>query len=112
MLNDKGEVVCGTMTNLFCSRDNVLLTPNLSECGIKGVMRQQVIEVARAADITVKECTIDKRDLMHADDLFLTNSLSGLITVAELDGRRYSQSALTTKIKQSLCALGVEECAA
>lgn len=112
MLNDKGEVVCGTMTNLFCSRDNVLLTPNLSECGIRGVMRQQVIEVARAADITVKECAIDKRDLMHADDLFLTNSLLGLITVAELDGRRYSPSALTTEIKLGLCALGVEECAA
>ena len=112
MLNDKGEVVCGTMTNLFCSRDKVLLTPNLSECGIKGVMRQQVIEVARAADITVTECAIDKRDLMHADDLFLTNSLSGLITVAELDGRRYSPSVLTTKIKQGLYALGVEECAA
>jgi 4-amino-4-deoxychorismate lyase len=111
MLNDKGEVVCGTMTNLFCTRDDVLLTPELSECGIRGVMREQTLVVAAALNIEVRETVISKRELLDVDDLFLTNSLTGAVSVAELDGHFYSPSAVTRKIRRGLCELGVEECA-
>lgn len=84
MLNMKGHVVDGTMSNLFMVKDNQLLTPELSTSGVAGVMRQTIIELAQKLSITVKEKNIFQSDLEQADEVFLTNSLFGIWPVKML----------------------------
>ena len=43
MLDTEGELVCGTASNVFMVRDGVLVTPDLRFCGVRGVMRAQVL---------------------------------------------------------------------
>jgi 4-amino-4-deoxychorismate lyase len=110
MLNDRDEVVCGTMTNLFVVKGNTLVTPLLEESGVAGIMRAQVINVAKDMHIKLKESSLSKRDLRMADGLFLTNSLIGLWPVRELDGQQYTLPPLIDEIRSGLALLGVQEC--
>jgi 4-amino-4-deoxychorismate lyase len=112
MLNDRDEVVCGTMTNLFYIRDGVLHTPDLHECGVSGVMRQQVLAVARKEGIEVRELPVNQQQLAAADELFLTNALIGVWPAVELAEKHYACGAITRRIMHCLAALGVQECAA
>ena len=110
MLNDRDEVVCGTMTNLFVIRGDALFTPSLDESGIAGIMRSQVISVARDMHIKLGEASLSKTDVSTADGLFLTNALIGLWPVSELDGQRYAIHPLIDRIRSGLARLGVQEC--
>ena len=89
MLDAGGRVVEGTMTNLFVVMDGRLVTPALTNCGIAGIMRREVMEVAEAMGLSCSEEELGLDDVEEADELFLTNCLIGVWPVRELDGRSF-----------------------
>ena len=84
MLTAKGNVVDGTMSNLFAVKNNVLFTPDLSLCGVAGVMRAEVINQAQKIDLDVQIKDITSTELEKMDEVFLTNSLFGVWPVRQL----------------------------
>lgn len=102
MLDTGGRVVEGTMSNLFLIRDETLLTPDLSRCGVAGVMQGLVLDLAREQGICVQERVIVPADLDTADALFVTNSLIGLWPVQELEGRRYGVDAIPAPLRHAV----------
>jgi len=110
MLNDRDEVICGTMTNIFLGSKGVLYTPSLLDCGVSGVMRQQVISVAADHGISLQESALSRYDLNSADEIFLSNALIGLWPVTALAGRVIGQGQLTAAIRVGLASRGVVEC--
>ena len=111
MSTDQGNVVCGTMSNLFLVHNGQLITPQLTECGIHGIMRAQVLKFANEIGIQVNQSKLTKADIRAADDVFLSNSQLGILPVDELEGQRYARSEITLRLKQVLAANGVAECA-
>ena len=111
MLNADGEVICGTMSNLFAVAEGRLWTPVLDECGVHGIMRAQVMDLAEELDIGCSEVRLTPATLAEADDMFLTNSRIGLLPVASLDGHSYSRSPVTLRLRAGLAGRGVAECA-
>ena len=78
-LDMSGRLVCATAANLFVGIDGILLTPPLEQCGVAGTVRQLIIdELAPAADIPLQVSPIEPADLARADELFLTNAVSGI----------------------------------
>jgi 4-amino-4-deoxychorismate lyase len=75
LLNQRGEVCEGTITNVFVDAGNgVLLTPPL-RCGLlPGVLRGELLESGKA-----KEAVLIEEDLRRANAIFVGNSLRGLI---------------------------------
>lgn len=73
-LNERGELTEGSRTNLFLRKNGRLVTPPL-ECGLlNGVLRSKLIDSG--------ECTEEilyPADLQTAEEIFLGNSLRGLI---------------------------------
>ena len=110
MVNDRNEIICGTMTNIFLGSRGILYTPSLLECGISGIMRQQVISIATDQGIEVQESSLSKDDLSSADEIFLTNALIGLWPVTNLAGQIIGQGKLSRLIRAALAARGVVEC--
>lgn len=109
MLNAKGHVVDGTMSNLFVVKDNQLLTPDLSISGVAGVMRETVIELAQKLQITVKEKIILPADIEKADEVFLTNSLFGIWPVKMLDKIQFKSAGnITQQLQQKLTQLEIQ----
>jgi len=88
MLNHKGEVAECTGDNIFLVRDDVLLTPPLDAGILGGVTRDAVIELARKANVEVKEMALTKHDVYIAHECFLTGSAAEVIPVVKVDDRK------------------------
>jgi 4-amino-4-deoxychorismate lyase len=102
MSNDRGEVVCGTMTNLFIVRNNALVTPLLDEAGVRGVMRTHVIKLAEDLDIDISEAHLQRADIEAANAVFLTNALKGIWPVAEIEGQPVANDRLVAELQTAL----------
>jgi 4-amino-4-deoxychorismate lyase len=102
MCNEFGHVIEGTMTNLFIVSQDRLLTPDLSHSGVEGVMRGLVLE--RAVELSLEACVMDinKRDVLQADEVFLTNSLIGLWPVRRIEAKEYLLGRITQRIQEAI----------
>ncbi len=110
MLNPRAEVVCGTMTNLFAVLRETLCTPHLDRCGVAGIMRDVVMEVAEEQGEAVRETVISVEELGEAEEIFLTNSQIGLWPVRALDDAVYHLGPVTRRLMRGLAERGVSEC--
>jgi len=112
MCDADGQLICGTMSNVFLVHDKTVSTPILDRCGVAGVMRRHVTEVLSASGMPVRECELAWDKLISADEVFLTNSQFGVVPVRSCDAREWSVGPLTSKVLALLAESGVEECAA
>lgn len=87
--NDKRGIIAGTSSNLFVVSNGVLYTPGVDTGCIGGTMRMQIINLALKNGIKVYECTISPQNLLAADEVFLTNSISGIIWVEKYRTKEY-----------------------
>jgi len=87
MVDAEGHVREGTVSSLFVVREGTLLTPPVSEGILEGVTRATVLELARGL-VPWAERPLRLDDLGACDELFLTGSGKGLVSVDEVDGRR------------------------
>ena len=98
MLDASGTVAQGTSSNVFIVAGGELVTPSLTRCGIKGVMRRVVLEASRALAIRAEEREIVPAEVLGADEVFVTNALFGIWPVTELDGRRFAVGPTTERL--------------
>jgi para-aminobenzoate synthetase / 4-amino-4-deoxychorismate lyase len=73
-LNEKDEVVEGSRTNIFAQLGGALVTPPLSSGALDGCLRRALIEQGKCI-----ERVLTLADLARAEEIFLGNSLRGLI---------------------------------
>lgn len=78
----EGYVIEGVSANLFAWLDGRWCTPTLDLAGVKGVMRQELIEsVMPALGMAVEESRLSLRDIDRAQELFVCNSMIGVVGV-------------------------------
>jgi len=102
MLNADHEVIEGTMSNLFAVRDGQVFTPALDRSGIRGVMRDAIVELAAKNRLPLSEARLTVEDLLAMDELFITNSLIGMKRVTKLGDTIYKDFAVTDLIFKAL----------
>jgi len=76
-----GNIVCGTMSNLFLRRGSSLMTPVLDRCGVAGVMRRWILEAAGDLGLRAVERRIRWQDLAQAEEVFMSNAVVGVRSV-------------------------------
>jgi len=86
LLNSKGCVAEGTVSNVFLLEGDELLTPPVDAGLLPGIVRQLVLERAPGLGFRCREEHINVKDLYGADECFLTNSLMGIMPVTSLNG--------------------------
>ena len=92
LCDTRGYIIEGTKSNIFWVDDRgVMVTPELGYCGIEGVVRQELIARATARGIAVEETRAMAGSLLKAREIFLTNSLFGVLGVNEFQGRVFTQ---------------------
>ena len=84
MRTEDGQVVEGTRSNLFMAKGQVLITPDLNNAGIQGVMREYLLDRFAAQGIATKELKVELSDLLGATEVFLCNSVFGVWPITEL----------------------------
>lgn len=89
LVNADGNVVEAISSNLFLVKNRSLLTPPLSEGPVLGIVRKQIIQIARELKIQVYEQAIKPGYLLDADECFLTNTINGIKWVLGYKNKRY-----------------------
>lgn len=91
LLNDSKNVVEALQGNLFMLSGNILITPPTSEGCLNGVMRKQILQIAKKMQsIEVVEAIISPFELQKADELFITNVIKGVQPITKYRKKEYS----------------------
>ena len=97
----------GATSNLFLVCDGTLVTPPAGEVVLAGIMRGQVLMAARHLGMPVQERSVLYQDLFDAQEVFLTNSLIGLLPVSSVEGKAVNRgdswSSLQSQIQEKEC---------
>lgn len=105
MLDMFGNVVEGISSNLFIVDNDTLITPDLSEAGVNGIMRNTVMELAQSNHIDVNIKNINFNQLHNVSEIFLTNSLIGIWPVQHIENvSAYKIGTVTKTLMQLLKA--------
>lgn len=78
ILNDRNRICEATISNVFWVRRNKIFTPPLSEGCIAGVMRRHLLSLLRKHNFDVEEKSLEVDELCEAEEVFLTNAISGI----------------------------------
>jgi 4-amino-4-deoxychorismate lyase len=104
LLCDQQErVISATSANLFVVIDGRLITPALDRCGVAGVARAELL--AHAVDGRTRDLSV--AELMQADEVFLSNSVRGIIPVVRLQDRRWAVGPITRELQAHWRRLGM-----
>ena len=93
ILNEAGNIAESTASNFFLVSADKLYTPALDQGCVAGTMRKTIIELAAANGKKVYECNILPDDLLAADELFLTNAITGIRWIGGFGKKRYFHPA-------------------
>ncbi|WP_395043176.1 aminotransferase class IV [Flavobacterium sp.] len=105
LLNNEKNVVEALNGNLFMLLNNKLITPSISEGCLNGIMRKQILQIAKKLDnIEVVEQEISPFDLQKADELFITNVITGIQPITKYRKKEY-KTEFSKELLTSLNAL-------
>jgi 4-amino-4-deoxychorismate lyase len=86
MCDTAGRLVEGTSTNVFLVSGDRIATASLERCGVAGVMRRLLIDERPGIGGVIDVRDIAVAELAHADEIFLTNAVSGVWPVRHVCG--------------------------
>ena len=97
-----GNVIEGTMSNIFIVLNDALVTPDLSRCGVNGIMRELIIDIAHNSNIEVETRNISRNELLESREIFISNSVIGACVVKQLEQQSYNIDTMTRTINKIL----------
>ena len=110
MQDQKGHVIEGVMSNLFLVSEGVLFTPDLSRCGVAGIVREIILQLADQQHIPVRITDLDIQAVLQADELFVCNSVLGIWPVRQLEERHWQPGPVTRLFQQLFNARRKADC--
>jgi len=100
LLNTDKQVIEALNANVFLVKGNVIKTPPVSTGCLKGVLRKQLIEIIKLIpEYTLEESPISPFELQKADELFLTNVITGIQPIS-----RYRKKQFKNDVAKNLLA--------
>lgn len=99
-----GFVVEGTMSNFFWIEDGTLLTPDVSRCGVAGIMRERILDWAERAGVDARIDACAPERLLAAGGAFVCNSLIGVWPVARIGARSLPRAELVEHLRAAVGA--------
>jgi len=101
LLNDGKNVIEALQGNIFMLKGNTLITPPVSEGCLNGVMRRQVLALARKIEnLEVVEEVISPFELQKSDELFITNVIKGIQPITKYRKKEFATNLATILVQK------------
>jgi anthranilate synthase/aminodeoxychorismate synthase-like glutamine amidotransferase len=99
-----GDVLETDRANVFAVLDGVLVTPPTDGRLLPGVTRAAVLRLAGEYGLASKEMPVSRPQLLYASEVFVTNSVHGVVPVRSLRGTEAAWAAgpVTSRLRQAL----------
>jgi 4-amino-4-deoxychorismate lyase len=104
MLDQQDGVIECTMSNIFVRFDDMLITPDLTACGVAGITRQRIIWFANMLRLKVEVKSLPFAKMAFADEVIICNSLFGAIAVSNIGYKKWPVQNLAKNIRDALKA--------
>jgi branched-chain amino acid aminotransferase len=96
LLNEQKSVVEAANGNLFLVNGNTIKTPPIADGCLNGITRKQVIAILKDLnDYEIEEASISPFELQKADELFITNVITGIQPITKYRKKEYATSLAT-----------------
>ncbi len=93
LLNHEKMVVEALNGNIFLVKGNIIKTPPLEDGCLKGILRKQLIDILGSIDAyELQEASISPFELQKADELFITNVISGIVPIKKYRKKTYEDT--------------------
>lgn len=100
LLNESKNVAEALQGNIFMVINGKLITPSLSEGCLNGVLRKQIINLAKKIEgLEVEEGEISPFDLQKADELFISNVIKGIQPITKYRKKEFDIELSTKLVK-------------
>ncbi len=87
---NNGYALEGTSSNFFMVRHGVISTPPKGPLLLSGITRDKILALAEKHKIPYRENKISERELLKADEIWITSSIRGIYPVVEFNGEPIS----------------------
>lgn len=94
-LNEKGDLTEGSTSNIFLVKDNKLYTPKIESGLLNGIIRKYILK-----NTNCEEVKLTLNDLINSDEVFITNSLLGIMKVISIEDKIFSEHKFTESINR------------
>ena len=96
-LNEKGYVTETSCANIFIVKNKEIFTPIISDGLLDGIIRRKIIE-----HYDVKEKNITMKDLKESEEVIITNSLMGIMSIKRIDDVKYHREITNHIVTEKL----------
>jgi branched-chain amino acid aminotransferase len=94
LLNTNKNIIEALNGNVFLVKDNVIKTPPLADGCLKGIIRDQLIDmISKSDNYDLVETSISPFELQKADEIFITNVIQGIKPVTKFRKKTYTTEA-------------------
>ena len=101
LVNDDKNVVEAINGNVFMKMGNQLITPPTTDGCLNGIIRKQIIAIAdKMEHIEMIEKSISPFDLQKADELFISNVITGIQPIT-----KYRKKEFTSEVSKEITEL-------
>lgn len=97
MLDEFENIAECTTSNIFMVKNGILFT-SIPDCFLNGITRQTVIEIARKNNIQFEEKKISKKEILNADEVFITGTAVEVMPITMIDDKIFYVGEITKKI--------------
>lgn len=97
-LTKDGYVAEGVVSNLFFVKDNKVYTPSLETGILNGITRQFILSILEGLGIPYQEGLYTVEKLKDADEVFVTNSIQGIVPLSHVDDVVYEKREVTNRL--------------
>lgn len=99
MINHEGHITEGTTSNIWIVKDGVIYTPPLQDGVLSGLTRQNLFEMCKSEkgaikqNFVIKEKSLTTKDLLLADECFISSTTRNLVPVTTIEGQAIGKGA-------------------
>ena len=84
-----GNIATNNSTHFFFIKDNKVYTSTGNYC-VKGITRKNVIDICKANKIRIYQKNFKLKDVMKADEAFVTGTFANIIPVKKINNKKFS----------------------
>lgn len=96
LLDSEGHIISAIAANIFLVAEDRLLTPRLDRCGVRGVLRSQIL-AAFGSRCEQRRLMVDI--LREVDEVFICNAVRGIVPVTAVDDLEFSIGPVTRELQ-------------
>jgi branched-chain amino acid aminotransferase len=106
LMNAQGKVSEASGMNVFIVRNGQLITPGFEQDILEGITRNSIVQLARDLGIPTVERSVDKSELLIADEVFLSGTAARITPVRKIELYDLPQERpITEKLRDKLTAI-------